>query len=651
MTRITPYLALALLGLTGCNTDSVREASAQQIPSNLSGDSGTQSASASQQAHELRRVWSGPDHNFYYNEPSPDGRYVSEISWATGDLALRDLMTGELVLVTNQRADTGAAYGAPWGSVFSSDGERLAYGWRTAGSSELRTINRDGSDRQVLVASRPDIERIRPVDWSPSGSQILALVQRPDGTMQMALIAVPDGSIQILKSLGWRWPVEAAFSPDGRYVAYDLLQSSPTADTATSGIHVLAVDGSQEFTVAQESSVRSHMLGWTPGGDHLLFTRREGRRGSIWQVPVENGRPTGEPVLLEADVLGSPIGFSRDAYYFGLSVESQQVHTATIDPSGGGFVVNPAPVKDPGSQAGSWSPDGRQLAYIARRGIPPSGPILVVRAADGGTHRELPLNLAKVHDIVWAPNGASVFVAGTGGAKENVGPAIYRVDLVSGEVTFLVRGPREAGEFAVSRDGRSLYIARELQGIVRFDLSTGEETLVYADPSSLHALVAVSPDGATLAFTAADTASSTDPVNHGSLLLVMPSDGQGVAREVYRTHHPEHLSHRTGLSWTPDGRALLFERFVAEETPSDEKECSGTNVCRFLSRIAIDGGTPQDLVQLDCTYTATGCRPLRLRVHPDGRRIAFNWGNSKGEIWMMTGFGVGDVASGESQGR
>ncbi len=645
MTRITPYLALALLGLTGCSTDSVREASAQQLPSTVKSDSDVRLAAGPQQAHELRRVWSGSLFNFYYNEPSPDGRYVSEISWRTGDLAVRDLMTGEMVLVTNQRADTGATYGAPWGSVFSPDGERLAYGWRTARSSELRTINRDGSDRQVLVASRPDIEIIRPVDWSPSGSQILALVQRPDGTMQMALIAVPDGSIKILKSLGWRWPVEAAFSPDGRYVAYDRLQSSPTADTATSGIHVLAVDGSQEFTVAQESSVRSHMLGWTPGGDHLLFTRREQSRGSIWQVPVENGRPTGEPVLLEADVLGAPIGFSRDAYYFGLSVESQQVHTATIDPSGGGFVVNPAPVEDRGSQAGSWSPDGRQLAYIARRGMPPAGPILVVRAVDGGAHRELPLNLAKVHDIVWAPDGASVFVAGNGGAKENVGPAIYRVDLASGEVTFLVRGPPEAGGFAVSPDARSLYISRQRQGIVRFDLSTQEETLLYADPTSL---VAVSPDGATLAFTAADTTSGTGPV-FGSVLVVMPTGGRGEAREVYRARHPEHLSRRTGLSWAPDGRALLFQRFVGYTPPSDETDCSGTKVCRFLSRIAIDGGTPQDLVQLDCT--TYGCRALRLRVHPDGRRIAFNWGNSKGEIWMMTGFGVRDVASGESQGR
>jgi hypothetical protein len=131
----------------------------------------------------------------------------------------------------------------------------------------------------------------------------------------------------------------------------------------------------------------------------------------------------------------------------------------------------------------------------------------------------------------------------------------------------------------------------------------------------------------------------------------MPTDGPGAAREVYRTHAPERLSRRTGLSWTPDGRALLFERFVGYTPASDETECSGDNVCRFLSRIAIDGGTPQDLVQLDCNLSTSGCLPLRMRVHPDGQRIAFDWGSPRGEIWMMTGFGVADAVAGTSRGR
>ena len=90
MTRITPYLALALLGLTGCNTGSVQDASAQQIPSTLRSDSDLRPAGGPQQAYELRRVWSGSYFNFYFNDASPDGRYISDINYPTGDLAVRD---------------------------------------------------------------------------------------------------------------------------------------------------------------------------------------------------------------------------------------------------------------------------------------------------------------------------------------------------------------------------------------------------------------------------------------------------------------------------------------------------------------------------------------------------------------------------------
>ncbi|MCH7857355.1 MAG: hypothetical protein IIB37_11440, partial [Gemmatimonadetes bacterium] len=127
MTRIAPYLAFALLGLTGCNPDSVQDASAQQIPATQRSASDLRPASGPQQAYELRRVWSGTDFNFYFNEPSPDGRYVSEIDYPTGNLAVRDLMTGELVLVTNHGADGDR--GLAYGSVFSPDGKRLAYHW------------------------------------------------------------------------------------------------------------------------------------------------------------------------------------------------------------------------------------------------------------------------------------------------------------------------------------------------------------------------------------------------------------------------------------------------------------------------------------------------------------------------------------------
>ena len=44
----------------------------------------------------VQRVWVGMEPDFYAAHPSPDGRYVSDIHWDSGDLAVIDLVGGNL---------------------------------------------------------------------------------------------------------------------------------------------------------------------------------------------------------------------------------------------------------------------------------------------------------------------------------------------------------------------------------------------------------------------------------------------------------------------------------------------------------------------------------------------------------------------------
>ena len=657
MTRISPYFALTLLALTGCNTDSVREASAQQLPSTVSSDSDMRPASGPQHAYELRRVWSGSNlFNFYWNEPSPDGRYISEIHWNSGNLAVTNLVTGEMERVTQQTNNEGFAYG----SVFSPDGKQLAYRWFNLADEiyDLRIIGVDGSNERILIEKRPDIRGILPTDWSPDGRHLLAAVERPDLTVQLALIAVADGSMQVLKSLGWHWPQEAVLSPDGRYVAYSTHQASSAADADPPDLRILAVDGSQEVTVAPHEGPQE-MLGWTPDGGAVLFYRREGTSGSIWMVAIQDGRQAGEPILIEPDVRVSSIGFSKDAYFFGTQVESPQVHTAMMDPSGAGFVADPRPVGDPGSSGtghGAWSVDGSQLAYV-RQG-PSDEPTLVVRAVDGGEERAIPLStMEKVWDVVWAPDGESVLVMGVARARLNVGGAIYRIDLTSGDATtFLAAAPGPfMGGFAIDRVGETLYLGKYGEGVVRYDLSSGEETLLYADSVTTHIRVAVSPDGQMIAFTGSvgdpgkNSASRRAPlpwVGFQNRILVMPTNGREEARVVLSMPGSlqERLEPNTGITWTPDGSGVLFVR----KLPGPGSSHLGPHV---LSRVSVDGGPVTDIMEFTC-YQGNSCTgPRDFRIHPESRRVVFNRGERKGEIWMMTGFGVGDAVSGASQGR
>ena len=74
-----------------------------------------------------RRVWTGKEADTT-GTPSFDGRYLSYVHWSTGDLALRDLSTGENRLITNKGPNDKSWQFADM-NVISPDGKLLAYSW------------------------------------------------------------------------------------------------------------------------------------------------------------------------------------------------------------------------------------------------------------------------------------------------------------------------------------------------------------------------------------------------------------------------------------------------------------------------------------------------------------------------------------------
>jgi hypothetical protein len=90
--------------------------------------SATTSASEAEQDSSpmvVRRLWFVADNLGFWGGPSPDGRYLSFSDNMTGDLAIHEFSTGESRRLTEVSNGEYA-----WGSAFSPDGERIAYGWR-----------------------------------------------------------------------------------------------------------------------------------------------------------------------------------------------------------------------------------------------------------------------------------------------------------------------------------------------------------------------------------------------------------------------------------------------------------------------------------------------------------------------------------------
>ena len=82
---------------------------------------------------------------------SPDGRQLTFVDWSTGDLAIRDLDTGEDRRLTNKGSWLESSEFAEY-SIISPDGASVAYAWRRDdGTYELRLVGIDVSGDRPLA--------------------------------------------------------------------------------------------------------------------------------------------------------------------------------------------------------------------------------------------------------------------------------------------------------------------------------------------------------------------------------------------------------------------------------------------------------------------------------------------------------------------
>jgi hypothetical protein len=152
----------------------------------------TASATASQADSLIfRRILKVYDYMFYGRPPSPDGRYVPDVDWRTGDLAVFDLQSSGPSIWTGLRKVTDKG---PWAenfayaesSVFSPDGTRIAYAWFGTGEDTegygLRVIGTDGSGMRILVPAAEDHHDVQVFDWSVDGEHVLISLRDPYGT-------------------------------------------------------------------------------------------------------------------------------------------------------------------------------------------------------------------------------------------------------------------------------------------------------------------------------------------------------------------------------------------------------------------------------------------------------------------------------------
>jgi len=565
----------------------------------------------------LRLVWEGPEVELM-GSPSPDGRYICYTDWETGDLAVHDLQTGEKRRLTGQTKWDGSFVE---NSRWSPDGGFIAYTWDKGTTAELCIVGLDGSKPRVLFqgGGYPSVK-----DWSPDGKQILSVLYSERGEPSFPLIAVSDGSVRYLKKTGLPAGFmngQMKFSPDGRYIAFDLRND----------IDLLSTDGKAEGPLVRHPA-NDRLLGWTPDGKHVLFASDRSGAIDAWILPVAEGKPGREPELLRKDIGEiSPLGFTRDgAFFYGHGKDTQKIYLASFVRKAGALSATYQRVELPyegRNHAPEYSPDGKRLAYI-RQAVPrmDGSNTLCIFDPETGEEKKTALDLQQVSSVAWAPDGSSIMISGFGEMRTFVG----RIDPGTGEIKELFPSDKDAREElymtpAWSPDGQIVYCVHGAQvtaaepslSIIAKDLSTGRTWDVYKMNAPFNfPMISVSPDGKWLA--ALEHPRGTK-ANEEKILMAISTEG-GKARELGR--FVSGSNNVVQPRWSADGRYIFFPGIRKGEEKWD------------IWYVPVEGGEPKKL-GLDL-HQINYISPLS-----DGSRIVFS---SMGptvhgpEVWVMENF-------------
>jgi Tol biopolymer transport system component len=525
-----------------------------------------------------------------------DGRYITGLNLEKGDVYQFDITSGQKSVIKN----TG-----PWSEfdmesmfqVFSPDGKQIVYDSYTKDwNPQLVIRNLDGSEIRALFSEKDSV--FYPFDWSSDLKLIVGLLGN-NNSFRLALISTTDGSVKVLRDIpsGLFMFEKACFSPDGKLVAFSFVRNS---DPPNGDIFLLTSDGRNEIIVAGHPS-EDQLIGWTPEGKNLLFRSDRSGTWDIWSVRITNGKQQGEPEQLKKDFGYYPevCGIAPDgSFYYRVSTPSGSLYSGTVDLETGKILTSPSKVttRYTGSPDNlTWSPDGKYLLYLSRRGgIGPGNNLLMIRSVSTGAEKVLSPDLRFVNQISWAPDGHSIIALGIT-QKES---AIFKIDTETSAITKLAGQAKFNPHLCP--DGKTLvFLKGGVMLISKLDLETGRESEIIKSAFSYD----ISPDGKEAVFSSKDVI-KTIPLNGGEPKVLC----SGLAK-YYK------------LRWTGDGRNIIA-RAISNYDYEPSK----------IWRIPVQDGNS---LQLGISIP----KMISFALNPDNKNFVYSVSEeSKSELWEMENF-------------
>jgi Tol biopolymer transport system component len=578
----------------------------------------------------LRQVWAGKDVDIL-GSVSADGEYATYTDWNFGNLAIRNLKTGENKPLTNEGNWKGPIQYALF-SLISPDGKQVAYGWyNVKGIWELRLL-KIGSQTPVSLYSCVADEYPIPEFWFADGKKIIfCTLNEKNKIWQLSLINITDKEVRLLKEAGGiSSPGKVSLSPDEKYIAYEL--PGPSAKNSYD-IHLMSIDTKEESVLVENPS-NDRLLGWIPGRNELLFASDRSNTIDIWAVNTSGEKSTEIPKRILTNIGDIfPMGFTRDgSLYYGINSNIFDSFILPFDQNTGKLSNTPRTALLGSIFDVSWLPDGESL--ICRKYSDDWILRLLKYNSKSGESQILANNLDIKGEPKISPDSKSVLAFGYDKSSSediNYEGGIYSIDIKTGlPVKIKVKQKiNKNGGVEWDKDGKNIFYIND-NHLIKHNIETADEKIIFTNKNLFFSpALKRSFDGRDLLFDGIADTRDTAMLNEGEAYLLSIPEREGEIKILCKAIFSGGMLKRFTL--TPDGKYIYFSAV----TPPQEQS--------ILCRIPATGGTPEKVWQ------SKGYRIVGISINPDGKSIALSTAVNQGEIRVIENLGrkVAEVFSDE----